>query len=69
MGQQHEFAFTDIPLNHLPSKCVCGQTFNLKHTLSYKKGGFIILHPNDLGFFTANQLSDVCHAVRLEPYD
>ena len=45
----------------------CGQVFNVEHALSCKKGGFITLHHNELRDFTANQLSDVFHDVRLEP--
>ena len=45
----------------------CGQVFNVEHALSCKKSGFITLHHNELRDFTANQLSDVCHDVRLEP--
>ena len=41
--------------------------FNVEHVLSCKKGGFITLRHNEIGDFTANQLSKVCHDVRLEP--
>ena len=57
----------NIPLKYLPSRCICGQIFNLEHALSCKKGGFITLRHNDLRDFTAEQLSEVCHDVRLEP--
>ena len=57
----------DIPLKYLPSRCVCDQIFNVEHTLSCKKGGFITLHHNEFRDFTANQLLEVCHDVRLEP--
>ena len=56
-----------IPLKYLPSRCVCGQIFNLEHALSCKKGCYITLRHNELRDFTANQLSEVCHDVRLEP--
>ena len=59
--------YYDIPLKYLPSRCVCDQNFNLEHTLSCKKGGFIILRHNELRDFTTKQLSEVWHDVRLEP--
>ena len=49
--------YYDIPLKYLPSRCVCDQNFNLEHTLSCKKGGFIILRHNELRDFTTKQLS------------
>ena len=52
---------------YLPSRCVCGQIFNLDHALSCKKGGFITLRHNELRDFKANQLSEVSQDVRLEP--
>ena len=57
----------DIPLKYLLSSCVCGKIFNVEHALSSKKGGFITLRHSELRDFTANQLSEVCHDVRLEP--
>ena len=57
----------DIPLKYLPSRCVCGQIFNLENARSCKKGGFIILRHNELRDFKANLLSEVFHDVQLEP--
>ena len=55
----------DVPPKYLPSRCICGKIFNLEHALSFKKGDFITLRHNELGDFTANQLSEVCHDVRI----
>lgn len=56
----------NIPLVYLPSTCVDGQLFNIKHTRLCKKGGFIILRHNELSDFTTDQLTKVCHDVLIE---
>ena len=33
----------DIPLERLPSNCVCGNYFNIEHALSCHKGGFMYI--------------------------
>ena len=36
-----------IPLEGLPSTCACGDSFNVLHDLSCKKGGFVAMrHEN-----------------------
>ena len=57
----------DVTLKYLLARCVCGKIFNLEHALSCKKGGFITLRHNEVRDFTANQLSEICHDVWLEP--
>ena len=55
------------PLPRLPSKCACGETFNVSHALSCKKGGFVTQRHNELRDMTADLLSEVCHDVCVEP--
>lgn len=31
-----------IPLSRLPSKCACGENFNVEHAFDCKKGGFVL---------------------------
>ena len=54
-------------LNRLPNDCVCGSQFNLEHSLSCKKGGFVTLRHNTVRDLTANLLPEVCKDVRVEP--
>ena len=51
----------------MPSRCFCGQIFNLEDVFSCKKGGFITLRHNERRDFTPNQLSEFGHDVQLEP--
>ena len=55
------------PLPRLPSKCACGEAFNISHALSCKKGGFVTQRHNELRDMTADLLSEVCHDVQVEP--
>ena len=55
------------PLDRLPTHCPCGANFNVAHTLSCKKGGFITLRHNEVRDITAGLLSEVCPDVRKEP--
>ena len=55
------------PLPRLPSKCACGETFNVAHALSCKKGGFVTQRHNELRDMTADLLSEVCRDVCVEP--
>ena len=57
----------NIPLERLPSKCVCGSNFNVDHALSCQKGGFIAIRHNEIRDITAEFLSEVCKDVRTEP--
>ena len=55
------------PLTGLPSRCACGDPFNLEHALKCKKGGFIIQRHNELRDLTADLLDEVCNDVAIEP--
>ena len=55
--------------SHLPSKCECGNTFNVEHALSCAKGGFPSLRHNEIQDITASLLIEVCNemCVELQP--
>ena len=36
------------PLDRITSQCICGASCDVKHALSYKKGGFITLRHNEV---------------------
>ena len=55
------------PLQDLPSNCPCGQKFDINHAMNCKRGGFIIMHHNNLRDFEINLLSKVCKDVESEP--
>ena len=52
---------------HLPSRCVCGSSFNTDHALTCPTGGFPSVRHKDLRDFTANLLSEICSNVCIEP--
>ncbi|XP_057302766.1 uncharacterized protein LOC130636933 [Hydractinia symbiolongicarpus] len=52
---------------NLPSSCVCGARFDVKHSMKCKMGGFVTRRHNDIRDLTSKLLKDVCHDVQLEP--
>ena len=55
------------PISRLPSKCACGDTFNVGHALSCKKGGFVHRRHDAIRDMTGDLLQEVCHDVCIEP--
>ena len=59
-----------LPFNHdiklLPSKCSCGQKFDITHVMNCKRGVFVIMRPNNIKDFEANLLKKVCSYVEIE---
>ena len=55
------------PLQSLPSKCPCGQRFDLDHALNCKRGGFVIMRHNNVRDFETNLLAQVRTDVEKEP--
>ena len=53
--------------SRMPSKCECGNTFNVEHALSCAKGGFPSLRHNEIRDITASLLTEVCSEVCVEP--
>jgi len=51
----------------LPSKCICGTSFFIKHALSCAKGGFPSIRHNEVRDLTATLLTEVCNDVCIEP--
>ena len=53
---------------NLPTSCPCGNKFDIQHSLSCKKGGFIYKkRHNDLRDLTANMMSEVCKDTEIKP--
>ena len=50
----------------LPPSCPCGSKFNIQHSMSCKKGGFIYIRHNDLRDLSANMMSEVCKDTEIE---
>ena len=57
----------NIPLECLPTLCVCGNSFNLEHALSCPKGGLVITRNNELRNLTTEIIDEVCKNVVIEP--
>ena len=55
------------PIRHLPTKCAGGSDFDVAHSLSCKKGGFVTQRHNELRDITADLLAEVCPDVCVEP--
>ena len=54
-------------LKGLPSKCPCGQSFNMTHALNCKTGGLITIRHNTVRDFEAQLLTEMCSDVEIEP--
>ena len=70
----HKGAFRDAihlrygwDLPDIPSKCVCGATFTIDHTMTCAKGGYTILRHNEIRDITTSLLSEVCCNTSTEP--
>ena len=51
----------------LPSKCPCGQSFNMTHALNCKTGGFTTFHHKRVRDFETQLLTEICNDVEIEP--
>ena len=56
---------------NLPTSCPCGSKFDIHHSMSCKKGGFIYIRPlirhNHLRDLAANMMPEVCKDTEIEP--
>ena len=51
---------------NLPTSCPCCCKFDIQHSMSCKKSGFICIRHNDLQHLTANMLSEACQDTKTE---
>ena len=52
--------------SHLPSKCTCGLSFSVDHTLNRPTGGMPTIRHNEVRDFTGKVITVVCHDVCLK---
>ena len=45
----------------------CGSKFDIQHSISCKKGGFVSIRQNDLHDLTARIVSELCKDTEIEP--
>ena len=56
-----------IPLERLPTTCVCGVPFDVQHAFSCPKGGLTIHRHNELRDITSEILKEACPNIVTEP--
>ena len=54
-------------MKYLPSTCACSKPFNMDHSLTCPKGGFVYQRHNELRDTLANMVQEVCKDVKVEP--
>ena len=57
----------DWEIKDIPSKCVCGERFDVNHAMICMKGGFVVQRHNELRDLDAELLDLVCKDVETEP--
>ena len=57
----------DWEIKDIPSKCVCGERFDVNHAMICMKGGFVVQRHNELRDLEAELLNLVCKDVETEP--
>ena len=57
----------DWPFSDNPSKCVCGESFNIDHAMICRRGGCIIQRHKELRDLEAELLNIVCNDEQIEP--
>ena len=57
----------DWEISKLPTTSPCGSKFDIQHSMSCKKGGFVTIRHNELRDLTAKLLSEVCYDTKIEP--
>jgi hypothetical protein len=58
----------DLPLQRLPSHCVCGHLFSVDHAMTCPTGGYTSIRHNEVRDLTASMLKQTCHDVQVEPH-
>ena len=56
----------DWEISKLPTTSPCGSKFDIQHSMSCKKGGFVTIRHNELRDPTAKLLSEVCYDTEIE---
>ena len=76
--QEHVFALTkskfrdalqiqyNKQLQGMPSKCPCGQKYDLNHAMNFKRGVFVVMRLSNVRNFEANLLM-IQNDVEIEP--
>ena len=57
----------DWPLLDVPTKCACGVLFSTAHAMCCPRGGFPTIRHNEVRDMVGELLTEVCHAVAIEP--
>ena len=52
---------------NLPTFCPCGSKFDIQHSISCNKGGFVRIRQNHLRDQFARMVSEVCKDTEIEP--
>ena len=55
------------PLSRLPTQCICRAQYDMQHSLSCKRIGFITFKRNHIRNLNAELLSQVTKNVKIEP--
>ena len=58
----------NIPINDIPSYCVCGDRFNTSHALDCKKGGFVSQRHDNIRDLFTGLMNRCCNNVSSEPH-
>ena len=54
-------------LTNVPSRCTCDVPFSVDHALCCSMGGFPTIRHNEIRDLTANDISEACYDVCIEP--
>ena len=57
----------DWPLLDVPMKCACRVLFSTAHAMCFPRGGFPTIRHNEVRDMVGELLTEVCHAVAIEP--
>ena len=50
----------------MPSKCPCGQKYDLNHAMNCKRGGFVVIRHNNVRDFDTNLLKTIQNDAEIE---
>ena len=57
----------DWQVESVPIPCVCGAAFSADHALTCSFGGYPTVRHNEIRYFIADKLLEICHDVAVEP--